>query len=327
MFNIALIGAGRIGQVHANAVTNNANAKLKLVYDVYEPAARELAARFGSTATTSLNSIFVNDSINAVIIASSTETHLDLLLHCAKSNKPVLCEKPLDLDIHKIHQILPELHQHATPIQIGFNRRFDPNHRKLKESISNGAIGNLEQLVITSRDPSLPDESYITKSGGIFRDMVIHDFDMARYMVQEEIVELQAFGSCLVSKTLKDLNDLDSIMVIMKSESEKLIHINGSRRCTYGYDQRIEAFGSLGMMISNNPTQTTVTHFSGLTNANSDGLFHFFLDRYEDAYLAQLEGFLNNQTNLSPSLTDGVKAQELAEAACKSLVDKKSIFL
>lgn len=327
MLNIAIIGAGRIGKVHALAVFNNPNTHISHIYDIYAPAANELAQQYNAIAISSLDEIFNNDEIHAVIIASTTDTHLDLLLRSVKANKPVLCEKPLDLDINKITKALPELKLYQTPVQIGFNRRFDPNHRKLKESIVNGDIGNLEQLIITSRDPSLPDLNYVKQSGGIFRDMIIHDFDMARYITGEDIIEVQAFGSCLVDKKLEELDDLDSVMIILKSESERLIHINGSRHCSYGYDQRIEAFGSSGMLMSNNPTQTSVTHYTSHLNGSADKLYSFFLDRYENAYKFQLENFANNQHNLSPSLSDGVKAQQLAEAAIKSLKDKAIVTL
>ncbi|OUR73091.1 inositol 2-dehydrogenase, partial [Marinomonas sp. 42_23_T18] len=216
------------------------------------------------------------------------------------------------------------------PIQIGFNRRYDPSHNAAALAAKDGSVGQLEQVIITSRDPGMAPVEYLKSSGGIFRDMIIHDFDMARFILGEEIVELQVMGSALVDEKITDIGDVDSVMIIMKSESGKLIHINGSRRASYGYDQRIEVFGSEGMVISNNQTPTSITRFSQQQTQVQDPLYNFFIDRYEAAYNLQLTSFIENvlgNNPVSPSFEDGKKAQELAEAAQKSLVSGKPVRL
>jgi len=330
MLTFALFGAGRIGKMHAQNIHAFAQSELKYVFDVYTPAAQEVADATGALVADNVDIALADPDIDAVLIATSTDTHVDLIIRAAKAGKAILCEKPIDLDIDKVNYCLEAIVDCDVPIQIGFNRRYDPSHNAAALAAKDGSVGQLEQVIITSRDPGMAPVEYLKSSGGIFRDMIIHDFDMARFILGEEIVELQVMGSALVDEKITDIGDVDSVMIIMKSESGKLIHINGSRRASYGYDQRIEVFGSEGMVISNNQTPTSITRFSQQQTQVQDPLYNFFIDRYEAAYNLQLTSFIENvlgNNPVSPSFEDGKKAQELAEAAQKSLVSGKPVRL
>lgn len=322
MLTFALFGAGRIGKMHAQNIHAFAQSKIKYVFDVYTPSAQEVADQTGAIVADTVDIALADPDVDAVLIATSTDTHVDLIIKAAKAGKAILCEKPIDLDTNKVNQCLEAIKGCDVPIQIGFNRRYDPSHAAVALAAKDGSVGQLEQVVITSRDPGMAPVEYLKSSGGIFRDMIIHDFDMARFVLGEEIVELQAFGSALVDEKITEIGDVDSVMLIMKSESGKLIHVNGSRRASYGYDQRVEAFGSEGMVISNNQTPTSVTRFTNELTSVKDPLYSFFIDRYETAYNLQLTSFIENvlaKQPVTPTFEDGRKAQLLADAAQKSL--------
>jgi myo-inositol 2-dehydrogenase/D-chiro-inositol 1-dehydrogenase len=328
MLRFALFGAGRIGRLHADNVSANPNAKLVCVYDVNEAAATEVARKHGAKVAPTVEAALADPEVDAVLIASSTNTHVDLITRSAKAGKAVLCEKPIDLDLAVVDRCREEIAGCNVPVQIGFNRRYDPSHRGVFSAVKNGEIGKLEQLVITSRDPSPPPASYVAVSGGLFRDMMIHDFDLARFILGEEVVEVTATGSVLVDPEIGAAGDVDSAMVVMKTASGKLCHINNSRRASYGYDQRVEAFGSEGMVISNNRTATTVERFNASATAVREPLLNFFIDRYGDAYRNQINDFIDavaNGRQPSPGFDDGRRALVLADAALESLKTGRTV--
>ncbi|ADZ92194.1 inositol 2-dehydrogenase [Marinomonas mediterranea] len=330
MLNFALFGAGRIGKMHAKNIQSMAQANLKYVFDVYAPAAQDVAAANGAQAISTIDEVLNDSEVDAVLIATSTDTHVDLIIQAAKAGKAILCEKPIDLDTEIVNRCLDEIKECQVPIQIGFNRRYDPSHAAAAKAAQDGGLGKLEQVVITSRDPGMAPVEYLKSSGGIFRDMIIHDFDMARFVLNEEIVEVQAIGSALVDEKITEIGDVDSAMLIMKSESGKLVHVNGSRRASYGYDQRVEVFCEGGMAISNNQTATSLERYTKHTTQEKAPLHNFFIDRYEDAYNLQLISFIENVeagTPVTPSFEDGRRAQMLADAAQKSLETGEKVVL
>ncbi|BFM51418.1 inositol 2-dehydrogenase [Marinomonas sp. THO17] len=330
MLNFALFGAGRIGKMHAQNLQAFAHSNLKYVYDVYAPAAQEVAKATGAKVAASVDDALADPEVDAVLIATSTDTHVDLIIKAAKAGKAILCEKPIDLDTATVNACMEEIKDCNVPIQIGFNRRFDPSHGAAAKAAHDGSVGKLEQVIISSRDPGMAPVEYLKSSGGIFRDMIIHDFDMARFILGEEVVEIQAFGSALVDEKITEIGDVDSVMINMKSQSGRLIHINGSRRATYGYDQRVEVFGSEGMVISDNQTPTSVVRYNTDTTGVKDPLFNFFTDRYGAAYNLQLTAFIENvmaKRPVSPSFEDGRRAQILADAAQKSFDTGEKVTL
>ncbi len=330
MINIALLGAGRIGQMHAKIISDTANCKLSYVFDVYQPAAENVADQYNASVADDVEAILSDEKVDAVLIATSTDTHVDLIIKAAKAGKAILCEKPIDLSTQRVQQCWQEIESCKVPIQIGFNRRFDPTHAHLQQQLAEGVIGNLQQLIITSRDPDIAPTEYLRHSGGIFRDMIIHDFDMLRFITGEEAVEIHAIGNTLIDPGLAQFNDVDSVMITLKTQSGKLCHINGSRRCVYGYDQRIEAFGGEGMLQSTNPLPHSVVKSTVNNTASQSVLNPFFIERYQSAYQAQFACFINaltNGTKPSPSFEDGLEAQKMADAAQLSLETGKTVCL
>ncbi|MEH6577483.1 MAG: inositol 2-dehydrogenase [Amphritea sp.] len=322
MIGFALFGAGRIGKMHAEYIADHPQAELLYVYDHYQPAASETAEKNGALVAESVDQVLNDERVQAVLIATSTDTHVDLLIAAAKAGKAILCEKPIDLDTKIVERCWEEVKDCNVPIQIGFNRRFDSGHSALRAAVAAGELGSLEQLIITSRDPGLAPIEYLKVSGGLFRDMAIHDFDIARFILGEEPVEIQVFGSALVDPQVAEIGDVDSAMIIMKTASGKLVHINCSRRSVYGYDQRIEAFGSEGMLLSDNPRPNGLTRYSAQSTGSREPLYDFFIDRYQQAYDLQLNAFveaLEEGKPVSPSFQDGLRAQRLADAAQQAL--------
>jgi myo-inositol 2-dehydrogenase / D-chiro-inositol 1-dehydrogenase len=316
MIRFALFGAGRIGAMHAANIAANPRAELHSVYDVHQPTAEKVAAAHGAKAVPSVEAAFAG--VDAVLIASSTDTHVDLITAAAQAGRPILCEKPIDLDIRRVEQCRRQIAGLDVPVQIGFNRRYDPTHRAVRDAVRSGEIGQLELLIITSRDPSLAPMEYMKVSGGIYRDMTIHDFDLARFILGEEPVEVYATGSIRVEPALAQLNDVDTAMVVMKAESGALVHINNSRRAVYGYDQRVEAFGSKGMVQAENHHATAVRRYTAERTAAQDPLLHFFIQRYAQAYIDELNEFIDvveNRQAPAVSFEDGRRALILADAA------------
>ena len=329
MIKIALMGAGRIGKMHANLIMANSNCSLEFVYDVNTKFAEEISKQTGAKVAKSPEDAINNENTDAVFIASATPTHVSFITMAVNAKKPVFCEKPIDLDINKVDECREFIKDKNIPIQIGFNRRFDKSHSKVKIASNDNEIGKLEMLVISSRDPEPPGIDYLKAAGGFFRDTTIHDFDLSRFILGDDPIEkISAFGEQLISEDAKKVGDHDTAMFIMRSKSGVLIHINNSRRAVYGYDQRVEAFGSKGMIISNNQTQSSVEKYTKDHTFAKDPVQFFFIERYEQAYKSQLEEFLSMITNKSqPKVTfeDGRRALIIANAAYESFNSGKVV--
>ncbi|SIQ86673.1 inositol 2-dehydrogenase [Bosea sp. TND4EK4] len=316
---IGLLGAGRIGRIHGGNVAARSDARLVAVTDAVEQAAASLAAETGAKAT-STEAILADPGIDAVLICTPTDTHADLIEQAVSAGKAVFCEKPVDLDAARIRRCLATVEQSGKPLMIGFNRRFDPNFAALEKRLRAGEAGEIEIVTVISRDPSPPPVDYVKRSGGLFRDMMIHDFDMARFLLGEEPAEVFALGSALVDKAIGEAGDADTAAVVMKTASGKIAQISNSRRATYGYDQRIEVHGSKGMLRAGNIHETTVESATA-SGFRADPVQNFFLERYAAAYRAELDAFLaacHGKVSASPTGLDGLKAQILADAATRS---------
>ena len=326
MLEIAQFGAGRIGQIHAASIAATPGVRLRYVVDVNAEAAQKLAVRHGAKVAAEREA-FADAKVGAVLIASSTDTHARLAIAAAQAGKAIFCEKPIDLSLKRVDACLAEVEKAGVPMFVGFNRRFDPSFAALKNRLDAGEIGALEQVVISSRDPGPPPLAYVKVSGGMFRDMTIHDFDMARWLLGEEPVEVFAMGECLVDRKIGAAGDIDSAMVLLRTASDRMCHINNSRRAAYGYDQRIEVFGAKGMLRAENVGETTVEHFSARGTV-SDRPLDFFLERYADAYRAEMAAFvaaLNRRSPMPVGAHDGRRALVLAEAALESLKKRKPV--
>ena len=329
MINLALMGAGRIGKMHAEIITAHPEANLQFVYDVNEEFASQVAKQNNAELVNSPEDAINNDKINAIFIASATPTHTHFITMGAKAGKAVFCEKPIDLDINKVNECMKEISGIDTPLQIGFNRRFDNSHAKLQQARVNKEIGELEMLIITSRDPEPPGLDYLNAAGGFFRDTTIHDFDLSRFILGDDpIIEVSAFGDNLFDENAKKAQDFDTAMFVLKSKAGVMIHINNSRRAVYGYDQRVEAFGSKGMIISNNQTSTSVEKYNNVSTSSKEPVLHFFIERYEQAYRDQFNHFMEcikNNKKPSVGFEDGRNALLIANAAYESNRQKKTI--
>lgn len=317
MHKIALIGAGRIGRIHAANVTAHPELTLAYVTDPVAAAAAAIAEAHGAKAA-DLDAALGDASVDGVIIASSTDTHLDFSARAVAANKAVFCEKPIDLDLPRAQAAAPSFQK--ARLFLAFNRRFDPHFAALQAKLASGAIGALETLQITSHDPSPPPPGYIPVSGGLFKDMAIHDFDMARWLLGEEPVEVFAAGACLIDPEIGRLGDIDTAKTILRTASGKLCVISNSRRSGYGYDQRIEAFGSTGALRVGNVTASQVEHW-GEDGAQADAFQNFFLDRYAAAYRLEIDHFADmivRGARPRIAYSDGVAALALATAAQQS---------
>ena len=329
MIRFAVLGCGRIGRMHARNLARHPRAELVSVFDIAAKAAADTAAELGVSAAATVEEVLADARVQAVLIATSTDTHVPLIVAAAKAGKAVLCEKPIDLDLKRAEACGAEIAPLKATVMIGFNRRFDPSFRAVRERMLAGEIGTLEQLVITSRDPSPPPIAYIKVSGGIFRDMTIHDFDMARYLAGD-IDSVFATGGNLIDPDIGAAGDIDAAMIVLRAKSGALIHINNSRRCAYGYDQRVEAFGSAGMLQAANQFATSVTAWGKHGTSTADTAQPFFIERYADAYAAEIDHFVESVLTGKPPMSDfadGVAALKLAEAAGESLHSGKAISL
>ena len=323
-----IIGAGRIGKIHGGNVAARRDCQVAYVADADPAAAEALAAATGAKPA-SVDAILGSNQVEAVAICSPTDTHAELIERAARAKKAIFCEKPIDLDVERIRACLEVVKRANAPLMIGFNRRFDPNFAALQKRVAEGAIGALEIVAITSRDPSPPPVSYIARSGGLFRDMMIHDFDMARFILGEDPVAVSAMGSALVDKAIGEAGDIDSAIVIMETKSGKLAQISNSRRATYGYDQRVEAHGAGGMVHVANVSETTV-EVGGAHGFARDKVLNFFLERYETAYRRELDAFVaavKAGAAAHPGGEDGLKANLLADAAYRSWRTKQRVIL
>ena len=318
MVSLAIFGAGRIGQIHARNAAALPELTLKYVVDPNRAAAEALAQQTGARVV-DLDAALGDASIAGVIIASATHAHLDQALLANAAGKKIFCEKPLDLDLERARAAAPQLS--GAGMLVGFNRRFDPHFATLKSRIDSNAIGKLESLNIVSHDPAPPPISYIRISGGLFKDMAIHDFDMARWLLGEEPTEVFAAASCLVDTAIAEAGDVDTARILLRTQSGKLCVISNTRRSGYGYDQRIEAFGSGGAARADNVSMSTVSTCTERGSA-SDALQNFFLDRYAEAYRREMRHFLDIlRDSATPAVgyRDGIASLVLAEAAALSV--------
>ncbi len=329
MINIALLGAGRIGKMHAEIITAHPESNLQFVYDVNKEFASQVAKQNNAESLNSPEEVINNDKINAILIASATPTHTKFITMGAMAGKAVFCEKPIDLDINKVNECMNEIKGVNIPLQIGFNRRFDKSHAKVQQARVNKEIGELEMLIITSRDPEPPGLDYLNAAGGFFRDTTIHDFDLARFILGDDpIIEVSGFGDNLFDENAKKAEDFDTAMFVLKSKAGVMIHINNSRRAVYGYDQRVEAFGSKGMIISNNQTPTSIERYNNAFTSSKEPVLHFFIERYSQAYRDQFNHFIEsikNKQKPNVGFEDGRNALIIANAAYESNRLKKTI--
>jgi myo-inositol 2-dehydrogenase/D-chiro-inositol 1-dehydrogenase len=322
---VALIGGGRIGRIHAANAAAHPALSLRYVVDPIGDAAASLAARYGAAAA-SLESALADPGIAGVIVASPTDQHLAHCLQAAAAGKVIFCEKPVDLSVERARSAAATLGR--ARLFLGFNRRFDPSFRALREKLQAGEIGSLETLHIVSHDPAPPPVSYIEVSGGLFKDMTIHDFDMARWLLAEPIVEVYAMAACLVDPAIGAADDIDTAKVLLRTASGRMALISNSRRSGYGYDQRIEAFGSGGAVRADNLTSTTVAVW-GEEGATRAPFQNFFLERYAEAYRLEMDHFAAMLQGEEPAVgfADGVRALELAEAAARSHATGRPVAL
>ncbi len=328
IYNIALLGAGRIGQVHAANIAAHPLSRLSIVVDPQEGIARQLAEAYGASVC-SLEDALSSKDIDAIVIASATSTHADLIERGIRAGKAVFCEKPVDLSISRVNATLEAIKGQENRLFVAFNRRFDPAVAELKRRLDAGVIGDLELVTVVSKDPGALPIDYIKVSGGMFRDMTIHDFDMARFILGEEPVRVTALASTLTDPAIKAEGDIDTASVTLQTASGKIAVITNSRRASFGYDQRVEAHGSLGTLRTENVPKTM------LVQEREDGVtrekpLFFFLERYAESYAEEWKEFvrvLKGEVAPAPSGEDGHKALLLAEAAYQSLETGRTIAL
>ncbi len=321
-----VLGAGRIGQVHADAIAKVPGAVLAAVSDPVAAAAGAVRDKYGCDVA-SIDEIEAAKDIDAVVICTPTDTHADLIERFARAGKAIFCEKPVDLSLARVRDCLKVVDQTNSFLMIGFQRRFEPDFNVLKQAIDAGRIGKVEMISLTSRDPGPPPYDYIKRCGGIFRDMTIHDFDVARWLLGEEVETVQAAASVLVDPKIGELGDFDSVNVILRTASGRQCTINNSRRATYGYDQRIEVHGSLGSVSALNHAEARV-EFAGPEGYTRPPNQHFFITRYANAYAAEIAAFVNALADGAPppvSGLDGLKALALADAAVLSVAQNRSV--
>jgi myo-inositol 2-dehydrogenase/D-chiro-inositol 1-dehydrogenase len=310
MVRFALFGAGRIGQVHAASIAANPRAELLRICDPMLPAAQALADKYGATAGSDVDAVLADPQIDAVVIGSSTPTHVDLLTRSVLAGKAVLCEKPIDLDLARVDACWEQIKDTEHIVMVGFNRRFDPSFSGIRDRVGAGELGRLEQLIITSRDPEPPPAGYLAASGGLFRDMTIHDFDMARFFLGE-VTEVQATGANLIADYIAEAGDIDSAVVVLRGADGALAQITNSRRCT-----------------AQNLLPTSVRYYGADRTESAAPYFNFFLERYTPAYRAELDHFISaieQGTKPSPGFADGRAALALADAANESLRTGRTI--
>ncbi|MCX8997003.1 inositol 2-dehydrogenase [Rhizobiaceae bacterium BDR2-2] len=329
MLKIAVLGVGRIGRMHAENIAAHPRAELAGVFDVLAPAAVEVSEKLGAIRFDSVEAVLASPDVDAVLIATSTATHADLIEQATAAGKPILCEKPIDLSLDRVNACARTIAGSGVPVMLGFVRRFDSGHSAVRRAIEDGKIGELHQVVITSRDPGMAPDAYVEVSGGIFRDMTIHDFDMARFILGEDVAEVTATGSRLVDPALMErCDDYDTVSVILKTASGRQAIINNSRRAVYGYDQRVEAFGSAGMAISENHPLNHLRLYGDSYTDQAAPLLNFFIERYAEAFAAEIDSFVDAvEQGKAPEVDfeDGRQALILAEAAIRSIAEGRTV--
>jgi len=328
MIKLALLGAGRIGQVHGRTIKGMDTATVTAVSDFYPDTAKTLADAMGAAVRDNA-AIMASEDVDAVVIGTPTDTHFDLIQQAAESGKDIFCEKPVDMSADRIRALIKIIDQTGVQFMTGFNRRFDPSFADVQARITAGEVGDVEMVTILSRDPSPPPLSYIKSSGGIFRDMMIHDLDMARFLLGADPVEVVAYGSALVDPAIADAGDVDTAGVMLKTASGQICQISNSRRASYGYDQRIEVHGAKGMLRAENHLENTV-EVATETGFRRAPTLNFFLERYESAYRLEMAHFvrcLSTGTAVTPTIHDGLQAQIMADAATLSCQTGKPVAL
>ncbi|MGG4044438.1 inositol 2-dehydrogenase [Paenibacillus favisporus] len=328
--NIGVIGAGRIGRLHTENLLKHPQVKVKAIADLQIDHARAWANGLGiPLLTQDAEQIISDPGIDAVFICTSTNTHIDMIERSAKAGKHIFCEKPISFDVRGTRLALQAASDSGVKFQLGFNRRFDPNFRRVKEIVASGQIGDPHLIKITSRDPSPPPHDYIKVSGGLFMDMAIHDFDMARFLSGSEVDEVYVQGAVLVDPVIGELGDVDTAVILLRFRNGAIGVIDNSRQAVYGYDQRVEVFGSLGQVNVQNdfPNSAEISTAGGVYR---DKPKHFFLERYEAAYRLEIESFIKailNNEDVPVSGEDGYEAELLADAARKSWLEKRPVSL
>lgn len=325
---VALFGAGRIGRIHAANLARQPGVRLKYVIDTNREAAAEVAAQYGAQVVETADALG-DAAVGAVLICSSTDTHADLIMAAAAAGKHIFCEKPVDLTLERARACAEAVERAGVVCMIGFQRRFDPTFAALNTRLEAGEIGAPEMLIVTSRDPGAAPLDYLRRSGGIFKDMLIHDFDIFRWILGDEAETVHATGSCLTDPAIASVGDVDSTAVTIRTKSGRLCQINTSRRAAYGYDQRFEVLGSEGMLQAGNVRPTEVVAWSKQA-VSEDVPEAFFLERYRAAYAREIEHFCAAVLRGEPvatTVTDGLKALELAEAATQSWREGRAVKL
>tara|TARA_B100000925_G_C21989650_1_gene466180 strand:+ start:800 stop:1801 length:1002 start_codon:yes stop_codon:yes gene_type:complete len=329
MINVALFGLGRIGQMHGENLHAHKRFKLKYTFDINKNLSRQISKKFNSIPIKNPIVAFQDKNIDIIFIASSTPTHINLINEATKYKKVVFCEKPLDLDIKKVNICKKKIKKFNPKIQLGFNRRYDPGHNSIKKDLKKGIIGTLEKIIITSRDPAPPPINYLKVSGGIFKDMMIHDFDLVRFYLQNDEVEsIYSIGSNISDKRFNKIKDYELASCVLESKKGVQCIITNSRHCSFGYDQRVELFGSKGMLISGNKNENESQTFTKKNTSQKKPLLNFFIDRYEDAYRLQLDelaSYTLKRKHPVSSFEDGRRALIIANAALESLQKKRQI--
>ena len=324
---IGILGCGRIGQMHAELLAHRvAGARLSAVYDVMTEAAETVAEQQSARFASSAAELIEGDDVDAVAICSSTDTHMDLLAAVAEAGKPAFVEKPLSLDLADVDRGIAAAEASGIAVQVGFNRRFDAAHRSVRDRIAAGDVGDVHLVRISSRDPDPPPLEYIKVSGGIFCDMTIHDFDMARFVTGSEVTEVYATGAVRVDPAIGDAGDLDTAAIVLTHECGAITTIDNSRRAVYGYDQRVEAFGSAGMASSHNPQSATSSYLNA-QGSQEPPLPHFFVERYTASYLAEWQAFVETvHGEPSPvTLSDGRAPLVIGLAAWASVRERRPV--
>ena len=317
-----------MGQIHAANVAAHPEARLISTVNPNVASAEKIAERYGGKAMGDAAGAIGDAKVDVVIIATPTDTHLDYVGLAAKAGKPILCEKPLELDQRRLEQCLATLDAHPVPCMLGFNRRFDPSVRALRDAVAAGEVGDLHLLLLTSRDPTPPPIDYVKSSGGYFCDSTIHDLDLARWILGEEPEEVYATASCLVEPEIGAVGDVDTAMTVLRTPSGRLCHINNSRRAVYGFDQRIEAFGSAGMIQSENQPEVQLMRADADATSAHGRLKYFFLERYVESFRLMLDAFVDAVSqDQAPSVTqeDGKRALALALACERSRRERKAV--
>jgi len=328
---LGIIGAGRIGKLHAENIRHNIpEAVIKTISDIRVDAVKDWAEGIGIKNVVEDYKEILNDpEIDAVFVCSSTDTHAQITMEAAKAGKDIFCEKPIDLDLNRINKVIETVSEAGVKLQVGFNRRFDHNFKRIRDLIEEGQLGDPHIIKITSRDPEPPPIEYVKVSGGIFLDMTIHDFDMARYLSGSEVEEVYVNGTVLVDEEIGKAGDIDTAIVTLKFANGALGVIDNSRKAVYGYDQRVEVFGSKGQATAYNDKPSTV-ELSTSQAVSSDKPKYFFLERYTDSFIDEVRDFIEavlNDKDVPVTGIDGLKSVEIALAAKKSLETGKPVKL